>query len=488
MSSGFSFWSSLRCGHGHMCQGYEERPPFVWEDGSANAKGKSVDEALRVLNLMLQLDSFGEGQRVDLAYIREVLKSLQDGSKMDKEERDVTAIINNAELDCSTQAFLLAFSSRVERKHKLKDVVNAVRMGIRMKHKMKHNGLTAKVAQYTVPGLEHIRGLDTWNNFDVFQVDRDTGGKPLLPIGWAVLERRNLTRAFSISKPRLHAFLVEIEKAYLTPHYHNAIHAADVTQSVHVLLRQGLDRGLSDLEVLAVVFGATCHDVAHPGVTNDFRVKSGDEDAITYNDLSVNENMHLATTFRILNRAECNFVRDTFSPKQRESLRKMVVETVLGTDMAKHFSNLNVLKAIMEEKGKDISKWESTVPIMEAVLHCADLSNTCKPYNIARKWTDRVLDEFFAQGDQERVLGRELSPLCDRHSVSLAGSQVGFINFIVKPMFQALTPFCDTSDMLNNMKKYHEFWSEELSREKKPRKSTMARAELRSLRAVSMHH
>merc|ERR1719433_1528746 len=152
-----------------------------------------------------------------------------------------------------------------------------------------------------------------------------------------------------------------------------------------------------------------------------------------------------------------------------------MIEAVLGTDMAKHFSNLNILKGITEEKGKDISKWDTTMPLMEAVLHGADLSNTGKPFNTARQWTDRVLEEFFAQGDQERVLGRDFSPLCDRHSVSRASSQIGFINFIVKPMFQALTPFCDTSDVLGNMTRYHDYWSGELTREKKPRRTLSAR-------------
>merc|ERR1712066_502654 len=116
------------------------------------------------------------------------------------------------------------------------------------------------------------------------------------------------------------------------------------------------------------------------------------------------------------------------------------------------------------------------------ILHGADLSNTTKPFNIARQWTDRVLEEFFHQGDQERVLGRDFSPLCDRNSVSRASSQVGFINFIVKPMFQALAPFLDTSDLLSNMKRYHDYWSGELAREKKPAKATPARSTHRTTR------
>jgi hypothetical protein len=38
-------------------------------------------------------------------------------------------------------------------------------------------------------------------------------------------------------------------------------------------------------------------------------------------------------------------------------------------------------------------------------LHAADLSNPCKPRYLYCLWLDRLMREFYAQGDQERALG-----------------------------------------------------------------------------------
>jgi len=43
--------------------------------------------------------------------------------------------------------------------------------------------------------------------------------------------------------------------------------------------------------------------------------------------------------------------------------------------------------------------------------------------------------EFFRQGDVERTLGLPISMNCDRHTVATAKCQVGFISFLVKPLF-----------------------------------------------------
>jgi hypothetical protein len=45
-----------------------------------------------------------------------------------------------------------------------------------------------------------------------------------------------------------------------------------------------------------------------------------------------------------------------------------------------------------------------------------------------------VLQEFCLQGDREKALGLEVSPMCDRDSVVLCNMQMGFIEFVVAPL------------------------------------------------------
>lgn len=58
------------------------------------------------------------------------------------------------------------------------------------------------------------------------------------------------------------------------------------------------------------------------------------------------------------------------------------------------------------------------------MVHCADLSNPTKPLDLYRQWTDRIMDEFFHQGDTERERGMEISPMCDKHTASVERTQV----------------------------------------------------------------
>lgn len=62
--------------------------------------------------------------------------------------------------------------------------------------------------------------------------------------------------------------------------------------------------------------------------------------------------------------------------------------------------------------------------MLQNLVHCADLSNPTKPLDIYRQWTDRIIEEFFKQGDLERQKGIDISPMCDRLTASVERSQV----------------------------------------------------------------
>ena len=64
------------------------------------------------------------------------------------------------------------------------------------------------------------------------------------------------------------------------------------------------------------------------------------------------------------------------------------------------------------------------------MVHCSDLSNPTKPLDIYRQWVDRIMDEFFRQGDREREIGMEVSPMCDRYNATIEKSQVNDIVYL----------------------------------------------------------
>ena len=57
-----------------------------------------------------------------------------------------------------------------------------------------------------------------------------------------------------------------------------------------------------------------------------------------YNDMSVLEQHHCATTFRILTDQEgrCDILKN-LAPEMRKECREIIISAILHTDMAKHF-------------------------------------------------------------------------------------------------------------------------------------------------------
>ena len=56
--------------------------------------------------------------------------------------------------------------------------------------------------------------------------------------------------------------------------------------------------------MMSLTIAAACHDVDHPGFTNLYLIESSHALSLRYNDLSVLENHHVATTCDIMTKEE----------------------------------------------------------------------------------------------------------------------------------------------------------------------------------------
>jgi cAMP-specific phosphodiesterase 4 len=228
----------------------------------------------------------------------------------------------------------------------------------------------------------------------------------------------------------------------------------------------------TDLEIFAAILAAAIHDVDHPGVTNQFLVNTGSELAVMYNDESILENHHLAIAFKLLQH-ESRDIFHNLSKKQRQIIRKMIIEMVLATDMSKHMSLLAELKTMVETKkvsGSGLVVLEShqdKLIVLQNMLHCADLSSPTKPLNICLNWTYKLMDEFFLQGDREASLGLEISPMCDRHTACIEKSQVGFIDFILHPLWESWCELVspDAQEILDSLENNRNWYSEQVEKQ-----------------------
>ena len=132
--------------------------------------------------------------------------------------------------------------------------------------------------------------------FDIFELDKVSEGRPLQTLGWVLLKKDyQLASHFGISLTKLATFLKVMEDSYKDNPYHNKIHAADVLQTVHYMLKcKGMDNMFADAEILALLLAAIVHDVEHDGFNNDFHKASLSELALLHNNHSVLENHHVS--------------------------------------------------------------------------------------------------------------------------------------------------------------------------------------------------
>jgi len=285
--------------------------------------------------------------------------------------------------------------------------------------------------------------INKWG-LDVFSANRSIrDGRVLTCTTFKIFQERKLFETFKIDQKTMLTFLMTVEDHYWsTVTYHNHLHAADVAQSTHILLSSpALAECFKPLEIMAAIIACTIHDVDHPGVTNLYLVNTGSDLALMYNDESVLENHHLAVAFKILQNPACDIFA-SLSQKQRISVRKMMIDMVLATDMSKHMKLLADLKTMVETKkvaGSGVlllDEYPDRIQVLQNMVHCSDLSNPTKPLHLYKEWTDRLMNEFWAQGDKEKEEGLEISAMCDRETANVEKSQVGFISFIVQPLWE----------------------------------------------------
>ncbi len=70
------------------------------------------------------------------------------------------------------------------------------------------------------------------------------------------------------------------------------------------------------------------------------------------------------------------------------------------------------------------------------LIKCSDISNEVRPPEVAEPWVNCLLEEFFAQSDREKAEGLPTAPFMDREKVTKASAQIGFIGFVMIPLFE----------------------------------------------------
>eukprot|EP00929_Paragymnodinium_shiwhaense_P117912 TRINITY_DN8939_c0_g8_i1.p1 TRINITY_DN8939_c0_g8~~TRINITY_DN8939_c0_g8_i1.p1 ORF type:complete len:930 (-),score=262.85 TRINITY_DN8939_c0_g8_i1:239-3028(-) len=284
---------------------------------------------------------------------------------------------------------------------------------------------------------------------------------------------------------RLTRFVTAVEKDYMPNPFHNFAHAVDVSHSVSRMLKlMESEAFLNPLEQFSLLIAGLGHDLGHPGVNNGFLTEVRHELALQYNDKSPLENMHCSKLYLILQVPDTNLFANLSREQYKES-RKVIVESILHTDMVGHTQmikdlqmcyqvNSEIFRSPPSAEGNTMveqqvfEEQETKMLTMECILHSADVSNPCRRFDVTEQWAHRCLEEFFAQGDQEKLLGIPVQFLNDKDKINRPNSQIGFIEFAIAPFFCAqiklwpkLSEYGD--HCATNMSRWAEAWTQEVN-------------------------
>ncbi|EPZ33403.1 HD-domain/PDEase-like protein [Rozella allomycis CSF55] len=284
---------------------------------------------------------------------------------------------------------------------------------------------------------------------------------PLLVLGFHFFTQNGLIQNFHIDPLKFINFLSNIQANYHKSNpYHNHMHAADVLQAVQYYMADEFFIDLlNPLDQLIIYIAAAIHDYDHPGVNNNFLINSSDPKALLYNDKSVLENHHVSASFLIMEKAGNNFLAG-LSKADFKQFRQWVIECVLATDLSLHFQFVSTFKAKIAQKEdfQPQNKMDDKLVLCKVLVKCGDVNHPTRPLKTHLRWSKMCIDEFFNQGDQEKKLGLPISPFMDRDTAKVAAAQVGFIDFICWPIFDAFNNYLPMPEVMENLKMNKDYW------------------------------
>jgi len=180
------------------------------------------------------------------------------------------------------------------------------------------------------------------------------------------------------------------------------------------------------------------------------------------------ESHHLAASFKLLLQTGNN-IFSQLPAKQYKPIRKTIIEMVLATDLSQHFDIVGQFKTQFKGNRIDKTAPQDRLLVLRMALKCGDLGHAAKSLEQHKQWVARITEEFYRQGDNERKHGLPISPFMDRQTANLPQSQVGFMQYLVQPMYEVFVQFLglERSACWEQVLKNSAFWKEQLDAQKK---------------------
>ncbi|GAA5801576.1 hypothetical protein HPULCUR_007024 [Helicostylum pulchrum] len=329
---------------------------------------------------------------------------------------------------------------------------------------LEENWLSKLVAEYYTPKPSVRRSsMASMLSWDFSPLDLDN--KDLIQVVFMILDHTLMSfdelEALRVPNGDLYHFIFDICNSYHSSNpYHNFRHAVDVLQAnYYFLCKIGaiepmcpmirsedpmIKQLLEPIDIFALLMASIGHDVGHPGVNNNFMITTSTPLAILYNDKSVLESFHAMSFFHLLKEHCFSQLTDLRANPGYSIFRKIVVNSILATDMSMHDEYVHKITDQAERiKNIDLTDKlaceKEKVLLCGALIKCADISNCARPFESAKEWAKILAQEFFEQGDLERELGMPVLPINERGKICLEDFQISFKKFVALNLFESVS-------------------------------------------------
>uniref|UniRef100_A0A8B9DIS0 Phosphodiesterase n=1 Tax=Anser cygnoides TaxID=8845 RepID=A0A8B9DIS0_ANSCY len=309
--------------------------------------------------------------------------------------------------------------------------------------------------QQTLPPLLQKEELPGPTKFEIYEFrfsDFDCTELELVKCGIQMYYELGVVKKFQIPQEVLVRFVYSVSKGYRKITYHNWRHGFNVAQTMFTLLMTGkLKRYYTDLEALAMVTAALCHDIDHRGTNNLYQMKSQNPLAKLHGS-SILERHHLEFGKFLLSEESLNICQN-LNRRQHEHMIHLMDIAIIATDLALYFKKRTMFQKIVDESKTydNMNAWteylslETTKKevVMAMMMTACDLSAITKPWEVQSKVALLVAAEFWEQGDLEiSVLQQQPIPMMDRRKAAeLPKLQVGFIDFVCTFVYKEFSRF-----------------------------------------------
>ncbi|XP_074095925.1 phosphodiesterase 6 isoform X2 [Cotesia typhae] len=289
-----------------------------------------------------------------------------------------------------------------------------------------------------------IPSAEQFNLYSFTFIDFDLSDEDTCRATVRMFKACDLIQRFHIPYDVLCRWVLSVKKNYRPVKYHNWRHALNVAQTMFAMLKTGkMEQFMTDLEILGLLVACLCHDLDHRGTNNAFQTKTESPLAILYS-TSTMEHHHFDQCVMILN-SDSNNIFQTLSMEDYRRVMKVVESAILSTDLAVYFKKKNKFMELIDDGEFD---WQSEEKkrlhfsvLCGMMMTACDVSAIAKPWDVQHRVAKLVADEFFDQGDLEKLqLNQQPVAMMDRERRDeLPQMQVGFIDVICLPLYKVLS-------------------------------------------------